>query len=117
MAGAAGLVVSLEPGLLRRVLASGATPVRRWSDPATWGGRVPGRYDVAVVTGTVLLDVSARVAGVVIEPGALLTFRRRKSVTLRSSGNVVVLGKLRMRPRFRRISHRLVFVGVDEKRF
>src|SRR5207244_2376540 len=70
--------------------ALGAAPrVKRWSDPATWGGRVPGPKDVARIRSRVLLDRSTQVAGVHIAPGGHLIFDPSKSRTLRSTGNVV----------------------------
>jgi hypothetical protein len=90
---------------------------RNWSDPATWGGRLPGRADVATVTGTVVLDVDAHVAGVVIEPGAMLVFDPSASRTLNSDGNVIVRGELRMKPANGSLSHRLVFPSVREASF
>jgi hypothetical protein len=98
-------------------LASAAGRSARWSNPSTWGGRVPGRRDVARVRGRVLLDTDARVAGVRIEPGGVLVFQPGASRTLRTAGNVVVHGKLVMKPDGPSIVHRLVFVGVDEERF
>lgn len=89
----------------------------RWSDPATWRHGVPGRRDVAVVRGRVLLDVDARVAGVVVKPGATLIFDPRRSRTLASTGNVVVEGGLVMRPARASVRHSLTFLGVDEERF
>jgi hypothetical protein len=97
------------------VLAAGQ--MARWSDPRTWGGTVPGQGDVAVISKDVLLDVDARVAGIVIRRGASLTFHPRRSITLRSTGNVVVRGRLTMRPTSRSKTHRLVFLGVDESKF
>ncbi|MGH2787261.1 MAG: G8 domain-containing protein [Actinomycetota bacterium] len=91
--------------------------LRRWSDPKTWGGRVPGRRDVVRISKPVLLDVNARVAGIVIGPGGSLVFHPRRSVTLRSTGNIVVRGKLRMAPASHSRKHRLVFVDVNERRF
>lgn len=78
---------------------------------------MPGPNDVAVVSKPTLLDVNARVAGVVVRAGGRLIFQPRRSRTLRSSGNVVVKGKLVMHPDSRKVSHRLVFVDVDESRF
>jgi hypothetical protein len=91
--------------------------VRRWSDPATWGGRVPGPGRQAVVRGTVLLDVDARVKGVVVRRGAALIFPPGTDRTLTSTANVVLHGTLRMRPSGPRIVHRLLFAGIDEGRF
>lgn len=77
---------------------------------------MPGPNDVATVSGSVVLDVSARVAGVVIEPGGALIFEPTNSVALESSGNVVVKGLLTMRPSTSAV-HRLIFVDVDEAAF
>lgn len=88
-----------------------------WSDPRTWGGRVPGRADVARVTKPVTLDVNAEVAGVIVEAGGTLTFRRDRSVALASLGNVIVDGVLQMAPASALVSHQLVFPAVDETRF
>ena len=89
-----------------------------WSQASTWdGGRVPGPEDVAVVRRPVLLDTDARVAGVVIERGGQLLFDPRASRTLTSTGNVVVQGRLVMRPATAAVTHRLAFAGVDERRF
>jgi hypothetical protein len=88
-----------------------------WSDPATWGGRVPGAGDLATVTQPVLLDVDAEVAGVLIEPAGELIFDPATSHTLTSSANVVVKGALRMRPEAAAIEHVLAFTGIDESKF
>lgn len=89
----------------------------RWSDPATWGGQVPGAGNVAVVERPVLLDVDAAVDGVRITPGGELVFDPAQSRTLRSTSNVQVDGALRMRPSDPSHAHRLVFEGVDESAF
>jgi hypothetical protein len=89
----------------------------RWSDPATWGGRVPGPGEVAVITKKVILDINVQVAGVVVKPEAELMFHPRRSVTLKSTGNVVIRGHLRMRPETPSRVHRLVFLNVREGRF
>jgi hypothetical protein len=89
----------------------------RWSDPATWGGAVPGEADVVVVDTPVVLDVDARVAGVRIGPGGELTFDPAQSRTLESTGNVEVAGVLRARPERADLVHRLTFPGIDESAF
>jgi hypothetical protein len=110
LAGAAGVLVWTAP----RAPAGTASP---WSDPATWGKRVPGRHDVAIIDRAVVLDVDVRVAGVRIEPGGRLLFERGSTRRLESTGNVVVEGLLAMRPANARLRHSLVFVGVDEAKF
>lgn len=93
------------------------TTVRRWSDPATWGGRVPGPKDIAVIAGAVRLDKSVRVAGIRVKSGGLLTFHPRRSLWLQSIGNVIVWGKLQMRPANPGYTHQLTFLGANEGRF
>jgi hypothetical protein len=103
--------------------SSGAAPAppsiegALWSDPDTWGGAVPGSADVAVVDRDVVLDVDTRVAGVEIADGASLVFDPGASRHLASSGNVVVAGRLVLRPGDARTLHRIEFVDVDEGRF
>src|SRR5918996_2670124 len=116
LAGAAGLLLTSPTPLVwarwTRARSGGS-----WSDPGTWDGAVPGPNDVAVISSDVVLDTDARVAGVIIEPGATLSFLRTRSVTLRSSENVIVRGRLSMRPEQSSINHRLTFVDVDESKF
>jgi hypothetical protein len=88
----------------------------RWSDPATWGGRVPGAEDVAVLDKPVLLDVDPTVAGVRVEPAGELVFDPAASHTLTATGNVIVNGALRARPHGPEVQHLLKFAGVDEGR-
>jgi hypothetical protein len=97
--------------------APGSRPSHRWSDPSSWSKGVPGADQVAVITKPVTLDVDVRVAGVVIERGGQLVFDPTSSHRLESSGNVVVLGRLVMRPGSAPVVHRLVFTGVREKGF
>jgi hypothetical protein len=92
-------------------------PTARWSDPATWGGEVPGAGDVAHVDQPILLDVDAEVAGVEIAPGGDLTFDPAASRRLRSTGNIVVSGRLRMIPGDHALVHTVEFVDVDESKF
>ena len=97
----------------RPATVAGAKP---WSDPDTWPKGVPGRGDVAVVTRRIVLDIDARVAGVTVEPGGELIFQPSASRALHSTGNVVVKGRLIMRPATAEVDHLLVFEGVDEGR-
>jgi hypothetical protein len=92
-------------------------PAGRWSNPATWGGAVPRRGAHVVVDRAVLLDVDAEVASLTISPVGTLAFDPEGGRTLESEGNVVVHGRLAMRPATATAEHRLVFRGVDERRF
>jgi G8 domain len=98
----------------RPVSLAGAKP---WSDPGGWPkGRVPGPGDVAVISRRIVLDTDAKVAGVTVEPGGVLLFHPSASHRLESSGNVVVEGRLVMRPASAAVDQLLVFTGVDESR-
>jgi hypothetical protein len=97
--------------------ATAAPAGSRWSDPGSWSGGVPGRGQTAVVTRRIVLDVDARVGGVAIMPGGELIFDPRVSRRLESTGNVVVQGRLTMRPASAAVQHRLVFTGVSEPDF
>lgn len=100
-----------------KALAASRERIARWSDPATWGGRVPGRNDIAVISKKIVLNVNAQVRGVVIKRGGSLIFHPGRSVTLQSTGNVVVRGRLTIRPAGPATVHRLQFPEIDEDRF
>jgi hypothetical protein len=104
-------------GFLKRDSAAAANTELRWSDPHTWNGKTPAAGDLAVISRPVVLDRDARVAGMVIEKGGELIFDRSKSVRLTSSRNILVRGRLVMRPHDHKIKHRLVFDGVKEGDF
>jgi hypothetical protein len=91
--------------------------ISRWSDPKSWGNGVPKPNQVAVVTRPILLDRDVQVAGVVIKRGGRLVFDPQASRRLESAGNVVVHGRLVMRPASAASSHSLVFTGVRESSF
>jgi hypothetical protein len=89
----------------------------RWGDPSTWGGRLPKKNDLVIISHRVLLDRRVRVAGVIIRPGGHLVFHPKRRAILASTGNVVVLGRLTMQARRPGSVHRLVFRGIREGRF
>lgn len=111
----AGLVgVSASIAALR--LAS--RPARRWSDGDSPGATSsPGREDVVRISDRVVLDGDVAVAGVTVERGGVLIFDPERETTLRTSGNIVIEGLLEMQPATHRVSHRIVFEGVDEEGF
>lgn len=119
--GAAGLGLAIgceqttQPSIARRTRTAVGTS--DWHDTDAWGGSIPGIGDTAVISGRVTLRSDAHVAGVVIEPGGHLIFMPNSSVTLESAGNVVVRGRLTMRPAHWRHVHRLLFPRVDESTF
>jgi hypothetical protein len=95
----------------------GDLPGARWSDPATWGGQVPSEGDVATIDQPVLLDVDATVTGVRIGPQGALVFDPATGRRLVTSGNLVVAGRLVLRPADVAVVHQIEFVNIDEARF
>ncbi|WP_033821380.1 G8 domain-containing protein, partial [Kitasatospora sp. MBT63] len=89
---------------------------RRWSDPAGWGGSVPGPKSAVRITDQVLLDTDAAVGSLVIEPAGSLVFAKDKNLTLSSAGNIEVRGTLSASPADA-VVHMVRFPGVDERRF
>lgn len=92
----------------------------KWSDPATWGGKIPGNADTPVITTghTIIYDIAQdTVAGINISSGAVLLFDDRMSATLQTTANVVVEGKLVMRPGAAAVIQTLRFTGVNENKF
>lgn len=91
-----------------------------WSNPATWGGKLPGPSDTPLISSghTVTYDMaSASYAGVSVSSGSTLEFDSSRSATLQTSGNVVVEGKLAMKPSSVSIIHLLQFINVDESKY
>lgn len=89
----------------------------RWSNPATWKGKLPGPGDIARIDIPILLDVDATVAGVIVGPKGELRFDPTRSPTLKSRGNVVVSGRLTMRPSSPAIAHTLQILDANEAAF
>lgn len=91
-----------------------------WSDPATWGGKIPVATDTLIITTghTIIYDVTqTTVAGINISSGAVLSFHDTRSATLQTTANVVVAGKLLMRPATASVIQTLRFTEIDENKF
>ncbi|HKY46346.1 MAG TPA: hypothetical protein VJQ79_00045 [Acidimicrobiia bacterium] len=71
--------------------------------------------DILRISKSTVIDKSMRVAGLVIEPGATLTFAPDADIAFESTGNIVVLGTLSAHPR-EGVTHSVRFVGVDESK-
>jgi hypothetical protein len=89
----------------------------RWSDKRSWSRGVPGPGETAVVTRPIFLDVDAKVAGVAVMPGGQLMFDPRADRLLASRGNIVVKGRLIMKPASAAVTHKLVLTGARERSF
>ncbi|MGA5702974.1 right-handed parallel beta-helix repeat-containing protein [Peterkaempfera bronchialis] len=109
------------PGAASGTSAAPPPPVdeqgRRWSDPAGWEGGVPGPRDTVRIRDRVVLDTDAAVAGLVVDAGGSLVYSPTRTVTLSSTGSVVVRGTLALAPADPGTAHTLRFTGIDEKRF
>lgn len=84
-----------------------------WSDPATWGGKVP-TGDKAIIDHDVILDVSVTVSGIVINKA--LTLHNEKTITLASNQNITVYGLLVSLPN-PNVTHTIRFTGINENNF
>lgn len=92
----------------------------KWSDPATWGGKVPAATDTPLIAAghTVTFDLTqTTVAGINVNSGGVLVFDNSQSTTLLTSANVVVQGKLEMRPASATVIQTLRFTGISESKF
>lgn len=69
---------------------------------------------MAMITGEVLLDEDAAVAGITVGPRGALVFSPEASVRARSTGNVVVEGRLVLAPANGEVEHVLAFDNVEE---
>src|SRR5215216_3297580 len=94
-----------------RASASGA-----WSDPGTWGGRVPGPDDAVTVPDgrKVTVAGAARAGSVHVADGGTLAFAEDRAATLELHGNLVVEGTLRMVAPDPKVQQVVRFVGIDE---
>jgi hypothetical protein len=88
-----------------------------WSDPATWGGKVPVIGDAVTVTQghVVFIDKDATVAGMHV--AGTLWFDMGNSVTISSTKNIIVTGLLQMTPPKPEIVHTIRFTGINENNF
>lgn len=110
----AGLVgVSSAGGATARTTASSGN----WSDPGTWvDGQVPQAGDAVTIGGghEVTYDQNApALAGVTIAADATLRFAPDQSLTLQSTGNVLVEGVLSIRPSSASVVQTVHFAGVN----
>lgn len=88
-----------------------------WSDPATWGGRVPAAGDAPVISQghTVLANTDVTIAG--MQVAGFLWFNATKSVTIQSTKNILVTGLLQMTPANPSIIQTIKFTGINENNF
>lgn len=92
----------------------------KWSSPDTWGGKIPGPGDTPVINAghAVTFDPDeTTVNGVNINIGGDLIFDSSKNALLITTANVVVEGKLQMRPSSAASIHSLRFKGINENNF
>lgn len=87
-----------------------------WSNLSTWGGTLPSSADSVTVNHDVTVDTNPTVSGIVINEGASLTLSQALNVTLQSSKNIAVYGRLTSTPTSA-ATHTIRFINVDESKF
>jgi hypothetical protein len=98
----------------------GSVKSGNWSDPATWGGRMPAATDTPLIAAGHIINfdlTTATIAGLNINDGGALVFDPSKTVTFQSNKNIVVQGTLKMRPASTSQVHTLRFIGINENNF
>src|SRR5688500_18132382 len=90
--GAAGAFVALDT-----TKAGGARGAERAGGPPAFCP-LPRAAGAQLIDSTVVLEQDLEVPGLVIAPGGNLIFHPDRNVTLKSTGNVIVEGRLTMRP-------------------
>jgi hypothetical protein len=113
--------IACAPGSITQLFGTVASVKSgNWSDASTWGGRTPGEGDTPVVSSghTVTYDQTrSTVSGVNVNSGGTLQFDSNKSVALLSSANIVVYGKLVLKPSSAKVEHFIQFININENRF
>lgn len=94
-----------------------STQSGNWSDPATWGGKVPVTGDAVTISQshTIFANVDASVAG--MQVAGILFFEPSRSVTIQSTKNVLITGLLQMTPATASIVQTIKFTGINEANF
>jgi hypothetical protein len=108
-------IIASQAAVVRTSLKSG-----NWSDASVWGGTIPQAGDPVIIAAghNVTFDqVSFQSGGVTVAAGGTLTFDPTKSTTLLSNANVIVNGKLVMRPNNANFIQTLRFTGVNESNY
>ncbi|RZK45489.1 MAG: twin-arginine translocation signal domain-containing protein, partial [Pedobacter sp.] len=110
--------IACAPGSITQLFGTLAS-VRsgNWSDASTWGGRVPGTGDTPVINAghTVIFDqANTTVGGVNVNSGGTLQFDSNKSVALVSTANIIVYGRLVMKPSSASVDHFIQFINISE---
>jgi len=110
-------VISCAAGTLSPKRTITSVRSGRWSDPATWGGRIPKNTDAPVISAgnTVWADVNTTVTG--LQVAGSLVFDSSRSVTLQSSKNILVTGLLQMHTGNSSAIHTIRFINVNENNF
>lgn len=110
LGGLGGALAGLAIGRVGSAAATWCAPpgAQMWSTLGLSG-------NVTLPAGLVVLDVSASVQSLTIPAGSTLMFHPDYSITLESSGNVIVAGVLDAQPASSSQAHRIKFVGINEE--
>jgi Bacterial Ig domain/G8 domain len=92
-----------------------------WSDPEVWAGEIEPQAGDVIEIGAghhITYDVDKlEIAGMTVAEEGTLSFSPERSATLASSANVIVNGKLVMRPENPEVIQTLRFTGITENNF
>lgn len=110
LGGIGGALAGLAVGRVSSAAATWCAPpgAQMWSTLGLSG-------HVTLPAGLVVLDVSASVQSLTVPAGSTLMFHPDYSITLESSGNVIVSGVLDAQPASSSQVHRIKFVGINEE--
>lgn len=112
--------IGCAPGSINSLTGTvGSVKSGKWSDPSTWGGKMPGADDTPVISAghTVDVDMNTTVSGVNVNAGAVLQFDSSVSSELLSKRNIVVQGKLVMKPSSPSVVQKIRFIEINENNF
>lgn len=107
-------IASMQAAPMTQTTTKQSVAAGEWSNPTTWGGTVPVISDTVGIGHVITYNTNASVAAVTIATGGELRFDPNVSATLTSTGNVIVYGKLTMRPATPTIVHTLRFININE---
>lgn len=91
-----------------------------WSDTTVWNtGTLPqaGQFVTISANHVVTINVNSTVTGLTIQDNGELRFSPNTNVTLNSTANIVVNGKLTAKPNNASIVHTIKFLNINESAF
>ena len=91
----------------------------KWTDPLTWKEKIVPPSEVGILVNpkhTLTLDKDVFTCGIMINAGGTLLFDPKKNITLDNCENIMVEGRLVMKPSTSN-KHNITFHEIDESTF